>query len=102
MRQIVAKNGQSIYDIALLYCGEISFAYPIAELNGLNINKTFEQNEILLIPEDKSIIATRFEQQGVNFATGIIETIPLDLPWLLSSGYWDDTANWNDVAVWND
>lgn len=94
MRQIVAKNGQSIYDIALLYCGEISFAYPIAELNGLNINKTFEQNEILLIPEDKSIIATRFEQQGVNFATGVIEQ------WILESGFWDDIGTWMDDKVW--
>lgn len=96
MREVIAINGQTIYDIALLYCGDISFAYPIAELNELNINKTFEKNEVLIIPDDKTIIAKRYEEQGITFATGVIDK------WILESGFWDDMGIWMDERIWID
>lgn len=102
MRKIIALPGQSILDISLLHCGDMIFSWVIARLNSIPLTTTFEQYGEIVIPDDRNYIARRFEEQGIVFATGIIEAIPLDLPWLLSSGYWDDTANWNDVAVWND
>lgn len=96
MRTITATNGQSVFDVALLYCGDISFAFPIAELNGININKTFDKSEALIIPDDKTIIAKRFEQQGTNFATGIMEE------WILESGFWNDMGIWMDEKIWID
>lgn len=90
MRTITAIHGQSVYDIALLYCGNISFAYSIAEVNGININKTFEKSETLIVPDDKTIISKRFEKLGVSFATGIRDK------WILESGFWDDMGVWMD------
>lgn len=90
MRTITAINGQSVYDVALIYCGDISFAYSIAEVNGININKTFEKSETLIVPDDKTIIAKRFEKLGVSFATGIRDK------WILESGFWDDMGVWMD------
>ena len=90
MREITAFNGQSVYDIALLYCGDVSFAFPIAELNGIDINKTFDGDSKLMIPDDKNTIAKAYENEGVNFATGVADV------WIMESGFWDDLGVWID------
>ena len=44
MRKIVAVPGQSIFDVSLLFCGDISFAWDIARTNSLPLTATFEKN----------------------------------------------------------
>lgn len=101
-RKIVALPGQSIFDIALLYCGDATIAWSVAVLNNIPITTTIESKSELQVPIDRNNIARIYEDEGTVFATGIIESTPLDVPWLLATGFWNDAAYWNDAAIWND
>lgn len=96
-RKVRAVAGQCLFDIAMLYCGDVSLAWEIARENGISVTKTFEQNTTLTIPTERTNTAVIFENEGTNFATG-----SFDYYWLLSSGYWDDDGIWFDAEVWID
>lgn len=97
MRNITALPGQSIFDIALLHCGDATFAWQIARTNEIDITTTFENTTTLTIPDDSNNVAKVFSQQNVVFATGILEVL-----WLLAGGTWHDEGVWLDDGVWID
>lgn len=97
MRNITALPGQSIFDIALLHCGDATFAWQIARSNNIDITTTFETNTTLTIPDDSNNVAKVFEQEKVVFATGILEVL-----WILAGGVWRDDGVWLDDSVWID
>lgn len=100
MRQIVALPGQSLFDVALQYCGDISFAFDIAKFNNLNIADTIEEVVSLSIPDDSNNIAAFFKNESIIISCGILTVVNAE--WLMSNGTWNDDAFWNDNAVWND
>lgn len=100
MRKIIAVPGQSVFDVALLYCGDAAMAYEIAMDNSIPITTTFENNTTLSIPDYTNNISKQYQQQGISFATGIIEQIVLDVLWLLAGGNWNDEGVWMDNEIW--
>lgn len=97
MRKIVALSGQSIFDIALLFCGDATKAWDIARTNAIPLTATFEKNTTLSIPDATNNVAKVFEQEKVVFATGILEVL-----WLLAGGNWNDEGVWMDNEIWID
>ena len=97
MRKIVALPGQSIFDVALLFCGDATKAWDIARTNEISLTTTFEKNTTLSIPDDMNNIAKVFKQEKVVFATGIIGAV-----WILATGIWNDEGVWMDGEIWND
>lgn len=97
MRKITTLPGQSIFDVALLYCGDATKAWEIARTNAIPLTTTFESNTILSIPDDSNNVAKVYSQEGVVFATGILEML-----WILAGGIWHDDGVWLDDSVWND
>ena len=97
MRNILALSGQSIFDIALLFCGDAKMAWHIARANEIPLTTTFETNTTLTIPDDSNNVAKVFEQEKVVFATGIVGQI-----WILATGNWNDEGVWMDGEIWND
>lgn len=51
MRQIKVKNGQTILDIAVQYCGDVEAAFDIAAMNDIEVTSQPETGTVLLIPE---------------------------------------------------
>lgn len=51
MNQIAILNNQSLFDIALRYCGTAEAVWDILMLNGLSITDELIPGQILLIPE---------------------------------------------------
>lgn len=97
MRIIIALPGQSIFDVALLYCGDVTFAWQIARTNAIPITTTFETTTTLTIPDDSNNISKVFKQQNIVFSTGILEIL-----WILSGGIWHDDGVWLDDSIWID
>ena len=97
MRTITALPGQSIFDIALLHCGDATYAWQIARTNGVDITTTFESTTSLVIPDNSNNVAKVFSQQNIVFATGILEVL-----FLLAGGIWHDEGVWLDDSVWID
>lgn len=97
MRNILALSGQSIFDIALLFCGDATKAWDIARTNAIPLTATFEKNTTLSIPDDMNNVAKVFKQEKVVFATGILEVL-----WLLAGGNWNDEGVWMDNEIWID
>ena len=97
MRKIVAVPGQSIFDVALLFCGDATKAWDIARINEISLTTTFESNATLSIPDDMNNVAKVFKQEKVVFATGILEVL-----WLLAGGNWNDEGVWMDNEIWID
>lgn len=89
MRVITAHKGQSVYDIALQFCGDISFAYMIANINDMNINETVDTTQKLMVPECEN-------KDSISFATGVLEV------WVLDNGVWNDMGSWMDGEFWID
>lgn len=97
MRTITALPGQSIFDVALLFCGDATKAWDIARTNAIPLTATFEKNTTLSIPDDMNNVAKVFKQEKVVFATGIIEVVSG-----LAGGIWNDEGVWIDNEIWND
>lgn len=98
MRKITVLPGQSVFDVALLFCGDATLAWQIARTNEIPLTTTFESNTTLTIPDDTNNVAKVFEREKVVFATGVMD----DLPWLLAGGTWNDDGVWIDNEFWND
>lgn len=50
MNNIVAKRGQSLLDIAIIYCGNVSYCVEIARLNNMAVSDSLSINEVIKIP----------------------------------------------------
>ena len=53
MTNIIVKQGQSIFDIAIIYTGSMDTAFEIALLNDISIAQSLETGSVLQVPEIK-------------------------------------------------
>ena len=51
MREVTVLNGQTIFDIAIQSCGDVSMAYDIALLNGIDVFADLEPGMKLNVPD---------------------------------------------------
>lgn len=70
MKSITALQGQSIFDIAIQYCGSVDASYAIAKANGLTLDATLLPGQIVLVPEviDRRIVE-ELRRRGVGVAS---------------------------------
>lgn len=74
MQKITILSGQSLFDIAIQYTGDVANAFAIASLNQISITDKLSAQDSVLIP-DSLITATReikyLKSVGVIPATAI-------------------------------
>lgn len=72
--RVVRQNNQSIFDIAIQYCGDVVAAFEIALLN--NISLTADSFDELIVPEpyDNRIVEF-YRNNNINPATAPIDDI---------------------------
>jgi hypothetical protein len=92
MRLLRARARQSLFDVAVQYCGEITYAWDIARANNLELTYTFLSQRDIMVPEVSGYVTT------VVPVSGIIDAATL---WIMS-GVWRDEALWCDGANWQD
>lgn len=97
MRQIKALAGQSVFDIALLYCGDATKAWDIARDNGIDISSTFKNSTEIAVCDEMNNVARTYEMNGSSFACGIT-----NIAWALMGGMWQDEGSWSDGELWID
>lgn len=51
MREVTVLNGQTVFDIAIQSCGDVSMAYDIALLNGIDVFADLEPGMKLNVPD---------------------------------------------------
>lgn len=51
MRQVEVLNGQTVFDVAVAACGDVSAAFVIAGLNDIEVTSQPEAGTFLLVPE---------------------------------------------------
>ena len=51
MNNIIVKRGQSLLDIAIIYCGNVSYCVEIARLNNMTVSAVLKIGEVLIIPK---------------------------------------------------
>ena len=89
MKSITALQGQSIFDIAIQYCGSVDASYAIAKANGLTLDATLLPGQIVLVPEviDRRIVE-ELRRRGVGVASRWVGTvIPKPEPYIIKYGY---------------
>jgi hypothetical protein len=91
MRVIKALARQSLFDVAIEYCGSITYAWQIARLNALELTYTFCRDTQIIVPQGKVL--------NIIPVTGIIDNEPVQ--WIVS-GMWIDNNVWIDQALWQD
>ena len=66
MKTIIVQSGQSLWDIAVQYCGSAEAALEIAALNGLLPTSQPKTGEQLIIPnaENKTVVRY-YEEHGL-------------------------------------
>lgn len=70
MRAYQATYRQSLLDIALQECGDVSAVVEIARLNGISIAQDIEAGDILLLPEMiKSEVVRYYRERNITIAT---------------------------------
>lgn len=74
--KVKVLDGQSLFDIAIRRCGDISAAYSIAEMNGLSITDPLTAGQELEIPDpyDKDV-AGYFSNRGIEPATALTSEV---------------------------
>jgi hypothetical protein len=74
MQKITVLSGQSLFDIAIQYTGDVANAFAIALLNQISVTDNLSTQNLVLIP-DSLITATReikyLKSVGVIPATAI-------------------------------
>ena len=72
MRQYTVKYRQSLLDVALQECGDISAVVDIAVLNGISITEDLNEGDILILPEIiKNEVAKYYKDRNIVLATDI-------------------------------
>lgn len=74
MQTITVKQGQSIIDIAIIYTGDATSGFDIANLNGLAITDVLTTGQQLFVPDViKKNIVTLFDPKNQP-ATDVTQT----------------------------
>lgn len=65
MNNMIVKRGQSLLDIAILYCGNVSYCVEIAQLNNMAVSDQLNINQLLVIPDvSRNNIVELFTQRN--------------------------------------
>jgi hypothetical protein len=59
MKQIITKDRQTLFDIALQYCGDANAAFQIAEDNDISLSAVPEVGTALNVPDPDSVVAKK-------------------------------------------
>lgn len=78
--KVTVLNNQSVFDLAVRYCGSALAAFPIAKLNGIAVTKQLVPGSEIEIPEWPSAtdIVNYFEGKKHQPATGWSVKITLE------------------------
>jgi hypothetical protein len=74
MKSIIALGNQSLFDIAIQYCGTVEAVFDFALLNGIGITQELIPGQTLLVANKDygcSEIVNYFSNNGIKPATGI-------------------------------
>lgn len=86
MRKVEVLNGQTVFDVAVAACGDVSAAFVIADLNDIEVTSQPEAGTFLLVPEiqNKRVVsfydsnkitpATAYFPQSYNFTPMSVQT----------------------------
>jgi hypothetical protein len=70
MRQAVVHSGQSIFDIAIQHCGDVSAAYDISVMNVITLSSQLMPGQVLKLPKVADMhIVEELKQLGIAPAT---------------------------------
>ena len=84
MQTIKVQNRQTIWDIAIQYCGDREAAFQIAEINDISLTEELTAGFSLLVPEplnirvvqhyivNRIVPATGTESEGATAANGLV------------------------------
>ncbi len=75
MKKVVAKKGQTAYDLAIQYCGAVEAAYDILKMNSVSDDDDLE-GMTLLVPDmvDEKVVL-KLQEMGVSPATRYLEEL---------------------------
>jgi hypothetical protein len=69
---MVVLDGQSIFDIALIACGDATAAYQIAILNNINITDDLTPGQELIVPDVvNQDVVTYYANNSLSPATAL-------------------------------
>lgn len=72
-RTAIVKHKQSIYDIAIQYCGDVSAANDIAEMNDLCPDEDIAADTVLQLPSVINVsVVNKLNLNGIEPATANI------------------------------
>ena len=73
MRRVVAKDRQTLFDIALEVWGRAELAYDLAESNGLELSAEVEAGAVLVVPtvvgKTDAAVVEQYALNGIEPAT---------------------------------
>lgn len=73
MRTAVAMSGQTMFDLALQYCGDIEAAFDIASLNDMPVTSSLCPGETIRLPDvANKRVADYFKANGIKPATAFV------------------------------
>lgn len=84
----ISNNRQSLFDIALQYCGSASAVFDIAKLNGLSITAHLEAGTALDLPETyNKTIVNHYNNNDIQPATDTDNSKDGIGYWILNSNF---------------
>lgn len=105
----MVKDGQNIFDYCLQVYGKIdNIIDDLLNNNNLTFSSELKGGQELTINENKGnediknyIKINKFEinnRININPSDGVTTTTP----WILATGFWNDSGKWYDSKVWID
>lgn len=71
--EIIVKAHQSIWDIALQYCGSASDAFKIARVNNLSLTQDLQPGSILIVDYKKNNkVVKHYQNLNIEPATAVV------------------------------
>ncbi|WP_367867903.1 hypothetical protein [Pedobacter sp. WC2423] len=78
--EAVVDQGQSLLDVALQHCGDVSVIFDIAVLNGVSVTEKLKPGTVLILPEvsDAGMVRYFFQNNFIPATdTGSVKAIEL-------------------------
>ena len=64
MRQVKVQNGQTVFDVAVQYCGDAEAAFDIAVLNNIEVTSCPDNGTVLNVPDAVNKKVTQYYQKN--------------------------------------
>jgi hypothetical protein len=92
MKTVTVYDGMSLFDVAIYWCGNVTYAWQIARDNNLSMTHTFDNEIEVLVPNEAYM-----EAQALRLT---MRTMPAT--GITQQNIWIDEDVWNDVLKWID